>query len=74
MDNNSQFLNQISSQLNFDCSVHIDNLNNDDNTIFRSCKSRQCGLCCNFKHDSSFKSTTTNRSCKAKRYQIMCIS
>ena len=41
-------------------------MNNDDNTIFRSCKSRQCGLCCNFKHDSTFKSTTTNRLYKAK--------
>ena len=33
--------------------------------MFKSCNSRQCGLCCVFKSDSSFKSTTTNRTYKA---------
>ena len=64
MDNSTQFLNQISSQLNFDCSVHIENLRDVDKTMFKSCNSRQCWLCCVLKPDSSFKSTTTNRTYK----------
>ena len=69
MDQNSQFLNNISSQLNFDCSVHIENVVNDDHSVFKKCESRQCGLCCVFNPERSFKSTTTGRTFKTKLSQ-----
>ena len=64
MDHNS-FLNNISSQLNFDCSVNVENMREFDNTVFRKCNSKICGLCNVLKHDNSFKSTTTHRKYKA---------
>ena len=66
MDQNSQYLNNISSQLNFNCSVHVENMLNFNDAVFRKCKSRQCGLCCVFNPTSDFISTTTCRSYKAK--------
>ena len=64
MDHNS-FLNNISSQLNFDCSVNVENMREFDNTVFRKCNSENCGLCNVLKPDNSFKSTTTHRKYKA---------
>ena len=66
MDQNTNFLNNISSNLNFDCSVHVENMANFNNTVFKKCNSRQCGLCCVFKPSDSFTSTTTKRTYKAK--------
>jgi len=64
MDHNSKFLDNMSSQLNF--SVHIENIRVCNNSVFRTCGNRQCGLCCVFNLESSFKSTTTNRTYRTK--------
>ena len=66
MDHNTQFLDNMSSQLNFNCSVHIENINNCSSSVFRSCGNRQCGLCGFFNLERSFKSTTTSRTYKTK--------